>query len=449
MMLPVGMGKAKLYDMDKKEYTRLYAHAAVREKEGLAWKADCRLYDEKGGLLAEFLQVTFGRKEKAEVDETDTYAFKWEKISREEGAKGGRWQKPTIFFAGKDGEKDILELLALVKGHPQKGHRIVVVTENAMKVLPKDRVSGYGQAGLWGLVRCIRAERPDMELYLMDMDYGNGDGKEFSAGGPEENKKVFSESLIWDDLPYLPEGELEMAYRNGNFYGLRVASVQKAEEDEGRNMQRTTAILTGASGGLAFPYALWMAAAGAEKIALVSRNQSKNLGILLEIMDYYGLQGRFIKADVTDMEQMKKCWKQLEEDGWLQKGKQVFCHLAGYSQDCSYGKITPRILKKHLEPKMEGAKNLAELVKQSGGQLILIGSITAMLGNPGQGCYGAANSMLQAFAEYGGYRLEGFGALDTGMAVREEGSAMPCKGRGLGLWKAAKRSGAGKNVEQI
>ncbi len=438
IMLPVRMGKARLYDMDKKEYTKLYAHAAVREKEGIAWKADCRLYDENGGLLAEFLQVIFGRKEKAEVDETDTYTFKWEKISREEGAKGGRWQKPTIFFAGKDAEKDILELLTLVKEHLQKGHRIVVVTENAMKVLPEDRVSGYGQAGLWGLVRCIRAERPDMELYLIDMDYGNGNGKDFLPGGPEENKKVFSESLIRDDLPCLPEGELEMAYRNGNFYGLRVASVQKAEEDEERNMQGTTAILTGASGGLAFPYALWMAAAGAEKIALVSRNQSKNLGILLEVMDYYGLQGRLIKADVTDMEQMKRCWKQLEEDGWLQEGKQVFCHLAGYSQDCSYGKITPRILKKHLEPKMEGAKNLAELVKQSGGQLILIGSITAMLGNPGQGCYGAANSMLQAFAEYGGYRLEGFGALDTGMAVREERVSHALQRQGIGIMEGRK-----------
>ena len=241
-----------------------------------------------------------------------------------------------------------------------------------------------------------------------------------------------------------------MAYRNGNFYGLRVASVQKAEEDEERNMQGTTAILTGASGGLAFPYALWMAAAGAEKIALVSRNQSKNLGILLEVMDYYGLQGRLIKADVTDMEQMKRCWKQLEEDGWLQEGKQVFCHLAGYSQDCSYGKITPRILKKHLEPKMEGAKNLAELVKQSGGQLILIGSITAMLGNPGAGdvmgrqivCF----RLLRNMEDIG---WKGSGHWIPEWRSERKGSAMPCKGRGLGLWKAAKRSGAGKNVEQI
>ena len=147
IMLPVRMGKARLYDMDKKEYTKLYAHAAVREKEGIAWKADCRLYDENGGLLAEFLQVIFGRKEKAEVDETDTYTFKWEKISREEGAKGGRWQKPTIFFAGKDAEKDILELLTLVKEHLQKGHRIVVVTENAMKVCRRTGCPDMGRQG--------------------------------------------------------------------------------------------------------------------------------------------------------------------------------------------------------------------------------------------------------------------------------------------------------------
>lgn len=434
MMLPVGIGKARLYDMEGKEYAGFYVHAAIRERGELAWKADCHLYDENGSLLAEFLQVSFGRKEKAEMDEIDTYALQWEEISLQEEPEGKARRKAEIFLAGEDAEKDIFRLLALVKGDKENGHRIVVVTENAKKVLPGEEAAGYRQAGLWGLVRCIRAERPDMEIYLIDVD-GGGEG--LSDAQTEERKKEYLEDLIQEKIPCLPEGEFEMAYRNGVFYGLRVISAKKEEDGEEMVLQGTTAVVTGASGGLAIPYALWMAAAGVERIALISRNQSKNLGILLEVMDYYGLQGQYIRADVTDEGQMESCLKRLEEEGWLDGKKNIFCHLAGYSEDCPYGEITSAILKKHLEPKIKGAVILSELAERFGGQLILIGSITAMLGNPGQGCYGAANSMLQAFAEYGGYRLEGFGALDTGMAVSEERVSHALQMQGIGIMESS------------
>lgn len=435
MMLPVGMEKARLYDIEEKECGGLYVRAAVREREELAWKADSFLYDESGRLLAEFRKVSFGKKEKAETAPIDTYAFQWEKISRKEEPEGRKRRKMAMFYAGKDTKKDILELLDFIRNHQGKGYRIAVVTENAMKVLPEDGAAGYRQAGLWGLVRCIRAERPDMEIYLIDVDDNRED---VSGGRTEERKKESVEGFVQDKFCCLPEGEFEIAYRDGSFYGLRVIPVKKAGDDGEMDMQGTTAILTGASGGLAFPYALCLAAAGAERIALISRNRSKSLGILLEVLDYYRLQGRFIEADVTAIEQMEGCLGQLEAEGWFEGKRKVFCHLAGYSEDCPYEKITLEILKKHLEPKIKGAENFAGLAERFGGQLVLIGSITAMLGNPGQGCYGAANGMLQAFAEYGGYRLEGFGALDTGMAVREERVSHALQMQGIGIMESRK-----------
>lgn len=44
--------------------------------------------------------------------------------------------------------------------------------------------------------------------------------------------------------------------------------------------------------------------------------------------------------------------------------------------------------------------------------------------------------MLQSFAEYGGYRLEGFGALDTGMAVREKRVSHALQMQGIGIMES-------------
>ncbi len=420
MVLPVGMEKARLSYREEKEYAGLYVHAAIWEREEPVWKADCRLYDESGSLLAEFHQVSFEKKEKAETEEINTYRFQWEEIKRKEESKG----KATVFLAGQDIETDIFRLLALIRNYRRKERRMVIVTENAVKVLPGDEVKGYRQAGLWGLVRCIRAERPDLEICLLDMD---------ERGRIGDNGKYFSDG---QDFSYVPEGEWEAAYRNGTLYGLRAVPVKERKDGRERHMQGITAVLTGASGGLAFPYALWMAAAGAERIALVSRQRSKRLEILLEALDYYRLQGKYIRADVTDRKQIERGLEQLEEEGWFEGKEKIFCHLAGYSEDCPYEEITPSILKKHLEPKMKGAENLSGLAQRWESQLVLIGSITAVLGNPGQGCYGAANSMLQSFAEYGGYRLEGFGALDTGMAVREKRVSHALQMQGIGIMES-------------
>ena len=105
----------------------------------------------------------------------------------------------------------------------------------------------------------------------------------------------------------------------------------------------------------------------------------------MEALDYYRLQGKYIRADVTDRKQIERGLEQLEEEGWFEGKEKIFCHLAGYSEDCPYEEITPSILKKHLEPKMKGAENLSGLAQRWESQLVLIGSITAVLGNPGQG----------------------------------------------------------------
>lgn len=442
MMLPVGMEKAALYYSEETKYSGFYVHAAIRKRKEEIWEADCWLYEEKGSLLAEFRKVRFKRKKKAEADRIPTYTMQWEKTEEGTEQKEGT-ERPVVFRAGGEEERDVLRLIELIKGRKGRESSIVVVTENAVKVLPDDKVQGYRQATLWGLVRCIRTERPELEIYLMDTD----EEGYFPARGKEWERECFTDELSGKEkeifLGGTSKGEYEIAYRKGVCYGLRMVPSERRRTAEECKIQGRTAILTGASGGLAFPYALWLAAAGAEKLALVSRNRTKRLDLLLEVLDYYGLQGRYLKADVTDRQQIRKCFERLEAEEWAEGRKEawkkkVVCHLAGYGKDCLFEEITSGLLRKHLEPKIKGAENLSGLIHDSGGELILIGSITAVLGNPGQGCYGAANGALQAFAEHAGHRLEGFGALDTGMAVSEESISHALQMQGIGIMESGR-----------
>jgi hypothetical protein len=76
-----------------------------------------------------------------------------------------------------------------------------------------------------------------------------------------------------------------------------------------------------------------------------------------------------------------------------------------------------------FSPKITGSVNLHKITKERGIGLHLAGSIAGLIGNIGQGAYSAANAFMDSFCDYinssgGSCKMMGFGALDTGMAVK-------------------------------
>lgn len=421
MMLPVSFGEIKLYKAWKQKTASLFAHAVVNETAPGEWRADISLYDGEGERLAEFEQVHFKRKRNAGETDREIYTQTWEEIEVPVSASGGAGKDICVYRAGDSWEKDMEQLLNLVKKRLPEDAPLLVVTENAVKAAPSDSVENYWQAALWGAVRCLRVEWTETSIYLLDID------------APEDVERLILSNG-------LPEGEYELAIRGGKVYGSRIR--QKKYEagggDTGPEKERVgkdvrkedTAVITGASGGVAFSYALHLAAQGMRHIVLISRHRTDGLDMLLSVLNYYGVDCIYQQADVTKPEQMRKCWEELQDKKY---GKKVVYHLAGYSRDCPAEDITIKLLKEHMKPKVEGAMCLSEPVKASGDRLVLIGSVTALLGNPGQSCYAAANMVLQSFGEYAGHKTAGFGALDTGMAVQSEKIKQALKRQGIEL----------------
>lgn len=410
IMLPVGVGEIRLYGLGMKKKGSLYAEARVRESAPGEWTADISLYGERGERLVDLKRTRFKRKRRAEESGREIYTREWEETEMPAVDAGRAGKNILILRAGNFWLEDMERLLAAVKEWKPEDGPVLVVTEHAVKVSAVDSVCNYRQAALWGAVRCLRAERPDVPLYLLDTDKPEILDLEQTAlcGG-------------------LPEGEYELAVRDKKVYGCRIRQKKletgKTDAQSGRvcteqgERGKDTAVITGASGGVAFSYALYLAAQGIGHIVLISRHRMARTGILLETLRYYGVDCRFLQADVTNPEQMRQCWKSLQDKKY---GAKTVYHLAGYSKDCPAEQITPELMEEHMRPKLEGAMCLSKLVKETGDRLVLIGSVTALLGNPGQSCYAAANMAMQSFGAYAGHKTEGFGALDTGMAVRSE-----------------------------
>lgn len=421
IMIPVSFEEIKLYEPWEQREGSLFAYAGVKEGAQEEWTADISLFDERGERLAEVVQAHFKRKRTAKETEREIYTQVWEEIRIPSAVPDRKQKDMYIYRAGDSWREDMGQLLELVKKRTAEDAPLLVVTQNAIKVSSLDTVQNYRQAALWGAARCLRAERTDIPIYLLDTDT------------PEAVERLILRNG-------LPEAEYELAVRDGKVFGSRIR--QKKDETEGADTgfgkikeskderSEDTAVITGASGGVAFSYALHLAEKGIRHIVLISRHRTAGMDTLSEVLNYYGVDCIYQQADVTNPEQMQKCFESLQDEKY---GRKAVYHLAGYSRDCSAGDVTLKLMEEHMKPKLNGAMCLSDLVKKSGDRLVLIGSVTALLGNPGQSCYAAANMAMQSFGEYAGHKTAGFGALDTGMAVQSENIKQALKRQGIGL----------------
>ncbi|MFC5215754.1 type I polyketide synthase [Streptomyces coerulescens] len=304
--------------------------------------------------------------------------------------------------------------------------RIWAVTRGAVAASPDDTVRPL-QAALWGLGRVAALEYPDRWGGLIDLP-GEPDDvalRRFTAhlaGGGEED---------------------EVAVRGAGVFGRRLVPAPGVEEAPGWEPSGTV-LITGGTGALGGHVARWAARNGAEHLLLLSRRGRLAPGAEELEAELIGLGARVTIAacDTAVRAELSAALEVIPADVPLT----AVVHAAGVLDDAVLNGLTPQRFGAVFRAKVSPALLLDELTREHDlSAFVLFSSVAGAVGNPGQGNYAAANTVLDALAQR--RRAEGlpatsvaWGAWDGGgmaaaltEALRETGTTALEPGLALGV----------------
>ncbi|ERN40832.1 polyketide synthase module [Rubidibacter lacunae KORDI 51-2] len=168
-------------------------------------------------------------------------------------------------------------------------------------------------------------------------------------------------------------------------------------------------LLTGGLGGFGLAVAQWMAAEGAGHLILAGRRialkdpQREKIAAIEET----GCKVSVVSLDVADEDQI---WQVLNELCTEKAPLKGVIHMAMVLDDRSIKQQNKHSLTKVFDPKVKGAWNLHRVTGAMDLDFfVLFSSMAAIIGNPGQSNYAAANQFLETLAYY--RRLRGLPAL--------------------------------------
>jgi acyl transferase domain-containing protein/NADPH:quinone reductase-like Zn-dependent oxidoreductase/NADP-dependent 3-hydroxy acid dehydrogenase YdfG/acyl carrier protein len=374
-------------------------------------------------------------------------------IARERGAR-------IIATAGTEEKRDLLRLLGaehvLSSRSLAFADEVMQLTGGVDVVL--NSLSGEAMEASFSLLkpfgRFLELGKRDfyantrlgLRPFRRNVSYFGIDADQLLAGQPGLAGELMGELMerfasgTYRPLPHraLAAGEIEDAFRLMQQSGhigkivVRPPEVAAAAASPQRAAFRASAdgahVVIGGLGGFGLRTAVWLADHGARTIVLAGRSGRVAEG-QQEIVD--GLRGRGVDvriaaADVT----VRASLDQLLSGIRFEMPIRGIVHAAAVLDDAIVAKLEPAAIARVLAPKVRGAALIDELTRRDRLDfLLLYSSISALVGNPGQAAYAAANGALEGLARR--RRAEGRPALavrwgaiaDAGMLARDHRTA--------------------------
>ena len=161
-----------------------------------------------------------------------------------------------------------------------------------------------------------------------------------------------------------------------------------------------TVLITGGTGGLGSLVARHLVVeSGVRSLVLVTRRGLDAPGApeLQTELESLGASVRVVACDVSDRDAVRGLLEQVPTEFPLRG----IVHAAGALDDGVIGSLTEERVDRVFAPKVDAAWHLHELTSHLDlSMFVLFSSAAATMGSPGQGNYAAANSFLDALAEY-------------------------------------------------
>nr|AAG23264.1 polyketide synthase loading and extender module 1 [Saccharopolyspora spinosa] len=272
------------------------------------------------------------------------------------------------------------------------------------------------QALAWGLGRVVGLEHPDWWGGLIDIPV-------LFDEDAQERLSIVLAGLDEDEVAIRPDG---MFARRLVRHTVS-ADVKKAWRPRG------SVLVTGGTGGLGAHVARWLADAGAEHVAMVSRRgeQAPSAEKLRTELEDLGTRVSIVSCDVTDREALAEVLKALPAENPLT----AVVHAAGVIETGDAAAMSLADFDHVLSAKVAGAANLdALLADVELDAFVLFSSVSGVWGAGGHGAYAAANAYLDALAEqrrsrglvatavaWGPWAGEGMASGETGDQLRRYG----------------------------
>jgi 6-methylsalicylic acid synthase len=257
------------------------------------------------------------------------------------------------------------------------------------------------QSSMWGLIRVIAGEHPELAARLVDID----------ADADLENLVPLLRSQ--------PEPDGYALRRNDIAAARLVPLTGEPGAETMRCRANGTYLITGGLGALGIEVATWLASRGAQRLVLTGRtalpprndwDQVTDPQLARRIdavrsLEALGVTVRVLAFDIADK---KAAAEALTSDALGLPPIQGIVHAAGVLDDRMLGKLDEDSLKTVMRPKVDGALVLDELFPPGSVDFfVLFSSIGFQLGLTGQASYASANAFLDALARQrraGGHR---------------------------------------------
>nr|MCH9686091.1 SDR family NAD(P)-dependent oxidoreductase [Deltaproteobacteria bacterium] len=272
-------------------------------------------------------------------------------------------------------------LQALVDPPLARVEPLLIVTAGAVPAGSSPMTMASKQAGLWGLVRSVMQEHPQLQLRLVDLD---GDASDPVA-------------RLVDAMPTIAHG-VQTAIRGSEVLTARLRCAPLVGRSQVPVDRDASYLVMGGLGGVGLRLGRWLLDHGAGAVILADRQVTSASQREAEALGRPGQSVVIHEVDIADPVAVEVLLKRTDAELPPLRG---VIHTALVLDDALLTDLTPERLMAVFRPKADGAWVLHEALDQTHLDFfVMFSSVAGVLGAAGQANYAAACASMDALAHY-------------------------------------------------